>query len=167
MTRRGGFTLLEIMIVVLITGMMASIALPRLSFYVEPRVAVLQRMMEEAGEMALSGTTVRLSIKEEGSTRHGPIVAEGYLKRELPEDSLSVFLGTAGNKPEVLEWREIELKNMPDGENWRFDPEVIYFFTDGSCTPARITYTQDVYGSEEEHYILTVTGYCMELASRN
>ena len=167
MTRRGGFTLLEIMIVVLITGMMASVALPRLSFYVEPRVSVLQRLMEEAGEMALSGTTVRLSVKDEDSTRHGPIIAEAYLKRELPEDSLSVFLGTAGSRPAVMEWREVEMKNIPAGENWRFDPEVIYFFTDGSCTPARITYTQDGYGNEDEQYILTVTGYCMELPSRN
>ena len=142
---------------------MASVALPRLSFYVEPRSAVLQRMIEEAGEMALSGTAVRLSVKEEDSTHHGAIVAEAYLKRELPEDSLSVFLGTAGNKPEVLEWREVKLKNIPSGENWRFDPEVIYFFTDGSCTPARINYAPDGYGNNDEQYILTVTGYCMEL----
>ena len=103
MTRRKGFTLLEILIVVVIIGMMASVAVPRISMQFEPYSAVLQRAFEEAGNMALSGTPVRLSVKTEAARQRGTITAEALKKKEEPADSLSVFLGTAENKPVVLE----------------------------------------------------------------
>ena len=64
----------------------------------------------------------------------------------------------------VLEWQELEMKDIPDGEGWKFSPEVIYFYTDGSCSPARITFApRGVSESDADEYVLTVTGYCVKL----
>lgn len=161
---RAGFTLLEIMIVVMIVGIMSTVAIPRISMQFESDSAVLQRAVEEAGNMALSGTPVRWSVKDDNSRGRGAISAEALKKKEEPADSLSVFLGTAGNKPVVLEWQTAVFKNLPDGDGWKFEPEVIYFYTDGSCSPARISYAErNVSEREADEYILTVTGYCMKL----
>lgn len=163
MTRRG-FTLLEILIVVMIMGMMASVAVPRMSAQFEPPSAVLQRLFEEAGERALSGTSVRLSVNDDNPRRRGEIVAEALLKKEEPADSLSAFLGTAGNKPVVLEWQKIKMKNIPEGDGWRFNPRIIYFYKDGSCSPARISNAPpNTSEYDADEYVLTVTGYCMKL----
>ena len=80
--RRSGFTLVEILIVVTIMGMMAGVAIPRLSFYFEPPAAVLQRAIEEASDKALSGIPIRLSIKQEGTTRRGYMFAEALMQKE-------------------------------------------------------------------------------------
>ena len=115
--------------------------------------------------MALAGTPVRLSVKTGNNVRRrGAIIAEALLKKEEPEDSLSAFLGTASNKPEVLEWQEVDMKDIPEGEGWKFDPEILYFYTDGSCSPAKISYLpENVPENEADRYVLTVTGYCMKL----
>ena len=161
---RKAFTLIEIMIVLVIIGTLAGVMLPRMSFYFEPASAVLQRMFEQAGNMALSGTPVRFSIQHGISSARGTIIAEALQKKEEPADSLSAFLGTAANKPMVLEWQELEMKDIPDGEGWKFSPEVIYFYSDGSCSPARITFApRGVSESEADEYVLTVTGYCVKL----
>lgn len=144
--------------------MLASVMLPRLSFHFEPPSAVLQRAIEEASNLALSGTPVRLSINAERNSNRGEIFPEALKKREVPEDSLSAFLGTDVNKPVVLEWQDIEMKNLPDGNGWRFEPEVIYFYSDGSCTPARISWAAgNISERDADEYILTVTGYCTKL----
>lgn len=167
MTRRKGFTLLEILIVVMIIGMMASVAVPRISMQFEPYSAVLQRAFEEAGNLALSGTPVRLFVKKDTAKTRGTITAEALRKKELPQDSLSVFLGTAANKPVVLEWQKLDLKNEPEGDGWKFQPEIIYFYTDGSCSPARISYAaQGVSDFDADEYVLTVTGYCVMLEKK-
>ncbi|MBR0070086.1 MAG: hypothetical protein IJP97_06290, partial [Synergistaceae bacterium] len=94
----------------------------------------------------------------------GEIITEALMKREVPEDSLSAFLGTNINKPVVLEWQNIEMRNLPEGYGWQFDPEVIYFYSDGSCTPARISWAgKNVSERDADEYILTVTGYCAKL----
>ena len=144
--------------------MLASVMLPRISFYFEPPSAVLQRAIEEASDLALSGVPVRFSIKPEGRSKRGEIIIEALMKREVPEDSLSAFLGTNINKPVVLEWQNIEMRNLPEGYGWQFDPEVIYFYSDGSCTPARISWAgKNVSERDADEYILTVTGYCAKL----
>lgn len=159
--RRSGFTLIEILLVLSITGMLAGVLLPRISFYFEPHSAVLQRAVEEAGDTALSGLPVRLYVKPEGSSGRGRIVAEALHKREMPPDSLSVFLGTNVNMPTVLEWRNLEMRNLPDGNGWKFEPDMIYFYRDGSCSPAKISWKdENLPESGADNYLLTVTGYC-------
>ena len=152
------------MLVLAITGILATTMLPRLSFFFEPQSAILQRGIEEAMDRALSGVPVRLSVKQEGATGRGAIVAEALQKKEVPEDSISAFLGTDTDKPVVLEWQEVTLRNIPDGKGWRFEPEIIYFYTDGSCSPAKISWKEgSVYDNTTDDYVLTVTGYCVKL----
>ena len=162
---RRGFTLVELLLVLSIVGVLASVMLPRISFYFEPSSAILQRALEEASDMAISGTPVRLSVKSEHlATKRGFIVVEALKQKEEPDDSLSAFLGTNKLKPVVLEWQTIEMKNIPEDDGWKFDPEVIYFYSDGSCTPAKISQAgKDISERNADQYILTVTGYCMKV----
>ena len=147
---------------------MAGVSIPKFSYYFEPPAAVLQRAIEEASDKALSGTPVRLSIKTEGASKRGYIFAEALTKREVEENSLSSFLGSNKNRPVILEWQPLKMKNMPDSSGWRFEPEIINFFSDGSCTPAKISWenAEDIARNVDE-YILTVTGYCMLHEKRN
>ncbi len=164
---KKGFTLVEILIVIFIVGVLATVLVPRISFYFEPPAAILQRTIEEASDKSLSGIPVRLSIKSEGASKRGYIVAEGLMQREVEENSLSAFLGTNVNRPVVLEWQTLKMKNLPENSGWKFEPEIIYFYTDGSCSPAKISWlAENSYESQADNYILTVTGYCTPLEKK-
>ncbi len=167
-TRTKGFTLVEILIVLSIVGVSASVMLPRISFYFEPSSAILQRAIEQASDMAISGTPVRLSVKSESlSTKRGVITAEALMPKEVPEDSLSAFLGTDKLRPVVLEWQNVDMKNLPEDDGWKFDPEIIYFYADGSCTPAKISQAgRNISEHEADQYVLTVTGYCVKVEKK-
>ncbi|MBQ3401786.1 MAG: type II secretion system protein [Synergistaceae bacterium] len=161
---RSAFTLIEILLVLTIIGVLASVLLPRMSFWFEPPSTILQRAIEEASDMALSGIPVRFSVKTSGSSRRGTILAEAFMKKEEPENSLSSFLGTNSNRPIVLEWQNIDMRNLPEDSGWRFEPAVIYFYTDGSCSPAKISKAgRDVPDRLADEYVLTVTGYCAKI----
>ena len=166
--RKKAFTLIEIMIVLLITGSLAGMIIPRISFYFEPPSAILQRAFEEASDLALSGTSVKFSIKKLQGSERGSIEVEALMKKEIPEDSISSFLGSANNNDkQVLEWQKVNLRNAPIGEGWKFSPEIIYFYTDGSCTPARISYAErNTSEYNADQYVLTVTGYCTQIQSQ-
>ena len=168
--KRKAFTLVELLLVLTIMGLMAGVSIPKFSHYFEPPAAVLQRMIEEASDKALSGTPVRLSIKPEGlsSLKRGYIFAEALTQREVEEDSLSAFLGTNKNRPVVLEWQPLKMKNTLESSGWKFEPEIINFFSDGSCTPAKISWEDpDDVAHDTDEYILTVTGYCMLQEKKN
>ena len=163
---RGGFTLVEVMIVVVIIGVMAVVVFPRISFYVEPPQILLQRSVDEAENKALSGVSIRFVLKTEGHSRRGKIIAEALVKKEPDPHNLSHFLGTAKPDSEVLEWVPTKLSHPPEGEGWHMEPDIVYFFTDGSCTPARISWaTQGGSERDAEEFFLTVTGYCASLPS--
>ncbi|MCR5346833.1 MAG: prepilin-type N-terminal cleavage/methylation domain-containing protein [Fretibacterium sp.] len=159
---RRGFTLIEIMLVLAIVGVMAVVLLPRIGFYFEPPLVLLQRSVEEAQELALSGVSVRFVLKPVHGKR-GTVEAEVLLKEEPEKGSLSEFLGTAAPKEDKLVWKPAKFSHPLDGEGWRMDPETVNFFTDGSCTPARISWADPGYSSRGSvSFLLTVTGYCIE-----
>ena len=164
MRRRSGFTLMEIMIVFAIVGMIAAIALPRISFYFEPPSTLLQRSIEEARNLALNGVSVKFTLKPTRDSRRGEILAEALLQQEVEKDSLSAFLGTADPNASVLVWKPVQLKYPMAGDGWSIDPDVIYFYTDGSCTPAKISWL-DIGSSQSraQNFLLTVTGYCFDI----
>ena len=167
MTRQRGFTLIEIMVVLAIVGVMATVLLPRITFYFEPPLVLLQRSVEEAQGLALSGVSVRFVLKPVREQR-GSIVVEALLKQEPEKGSLREFLGTAGPEDDVLVWKPVKLSHPPEGEGWRMKPETVNFFTDGSCTPARLSWTEPgaSFSRKVSSFVLTVTGYCAELEER-
>ena len=56
------------------------------------------------------------------------------------------------------------MRNLPDDDGWKFEPEMIYFFTDGSCSPTKITQAgKNVLERDADEYVLTVTGYCAKV----
>ena len=157
---------MEIMIVVVIFGVMAAAVLPRFSFYTEPTQTLLQRSVDEAENRALAGVSIRFVLKPGEHSRRGEITAEALVKKEPDPHSLSGFLGTSKPENEVLEWTPMTLSYPLEGEGWRMEPDIVYFYTDGSCTPARISWLTP--GSPErdaENFFLTVTGYCASLPS--
>ncbi len=148
---RDGFTLIEIMVVVVILGLMAAMIAPRISIYYEPPMTALRRNIDELSNLALSGVSVR--IRQDGdpfSKLRGAVTVEAFAKVSDDKQPSRTELAWVPWKPTY----------PMTGEGWLLEPKIIYFYSDGSCTPARISYGADnASPSEQDKAILTVTGY--------
>ena len=119
-------------------------------------------MVNFPGAPELIGQLIDVDITSAMShTLRGEPVAE-----QLPE-VLARAEDSAAPGREKLAWSPVRLTYPPEGEGWRLDPEIVYFYTDGSCTPARISWTQPgAPDSDAETFLLTVTGYLFEQERR-
>ncbi len=84
------------MIVLAIVGLLAGMVVPRIFRYREPPAVRLQRTVEEASNLALSGVSIRLKLEPvesggHGSVRRGRIAAE-VLARAAAERHAQVGL---------------------------------------------------------------------------
>ena len=139
------------MVVVAIVALMAVMVLPKGFFFPEPPFRTLRRAVAEVSDLALSGRSVRLRVEAAERTDKGRIVVEELVKAEE----------SPGSPAGGLEWKPARLLHHPEGEEWRLSPEIIYFYSDGSCTPARVAYADD------ESLVLTVTGFLFEMGGKN
>lgn len=137
-TIRKGFTMVELIVIVALLGLLVVVISPRLS-WMEPPKRVLQRALLEAVEISRTGASVRFRVE------NSQIVPEILLKGE-------------GNTREG-EWALLKMENPPLGDAWKFEPEIAYFFPDGTSSPAKLTYGTP---PEAEIFLLTVTGYLVE-----
>ncbi|MCL2767831.1 MAG: hypothetical protein FWE49_03790 [Synergistaceae bacterium] len=138
--------MIELIVTAAILSLLAVLVLSRVS-WIEPNKRILQRAFIEAGEIAKSGTSIRFRVDNEEN--RGAFVSEVLVKDEKKE---------VWEKGAVT-WKAVDMRWRPDGKEWVFKPEIIYFFQDGMCTPARITWGTH---PNVENYLLTVTGYLVE-----
>ena len=139
-TYRRAFTMIELIMIVAILALLAVMIIPRIS-WIEPPKRVLQRAFIEAVDMARNGASIRFRVDIENE---GVIVPEILTKDKEKMEST---------------WKTFGMRWKPEGKGWAFSPELIYFFQDGTCTPARITWGTIPY---VDKYLLTVTGYLIE-----
>ena len=145
---RKAFTFIELILVIAIIGMLAAMIIPRMSSWIEPHERTLQRAFIEAIEIAKSGVSIRFRIDKE--EKRGTIIPEALVK----EEEIVGF-----SRKTVSVWKAFELRWKPTGNAWTFDPEIIYFYQNGICTPAKITWGTPPF---VDNYLLTVTGYLVE-----
>jgi len=114
----------------------------------------MQRAVTEMTDLALRGYSVRLRMElEHRLDDRGSLVVEALTR---VEDRF---------RPDryTLEWVPINISNLPEGDDWRLEPEIIYFYSDGTCTPARIMRAdQHTRITEGDFALLTVTGFLFE-----
>ncbi|GHS90455.1 hypothetical protein AGMMS49957_16500 [Synergistales bacterium] len=148
--------MIELMIVVAIMAMTAAMVLPKGMFSFETTFHSVQRVFAELSEMALSGFNVRVRMDTQGSgllDNRGRIVVEELTKIQDP------FFPNKHS----LSWQPVETRERLDGEDWRLEPEIIYFYSDGTCTPARIMRAdKDTRIEDGETALLTVTGFLFQ-----
>ena len=158
LTPRPGFTLIEVMLVVGIIAMMAVMVLPKGFFSLEPPLRELQRSVMEITDLALDGYSVRLRMEPVERSDRGTIVVEALTKVEDRFDPTKY----------ALEWKPGQIRHPLSGAEWRREPEIVYFYSDGTCTPARILRAdRDVRITEGQSALLTVTGFLLEENNRS
>ena len=148
-----GFTLVEILLVVAIIGMMAVMVLPKNLLSFGTPLGALQRSITEITDLALDGYSVRLRMEPIDKADRGFIVVEALTKVEDRFDPTK----------HTLEWQPVQLAHPIEGEYWRLEPEIVYFYSDGTCTPARVMRAdRDTRITEGDLAMLTVTGFLFE-----
>jgi hypothetical protein len=144
--------MIELMIVVAIMAMTAALVLPRGMFSFETTFHSVQRVVTELSELALDGFNVRVRM-DAGSLDRGRVVIEALTKIQdkfYPDKH-------------TLSWQPALTRERLDGEDWRLEPEIIYFYSDGTCTPARIMRAdRDMNIDKGETALLTVTGFLFQ-----
>jgi prepilin-type N-terminal cleavage/methylation domain-containing protein len=151
-----GFTLIEIMIVVAVIALSAALVLPKRLFSFETTFYSLQRAVLEISDLALDGYSIRLRMDAARKDR-GRVVAEVLVKVEDPLNPAN----------QTIEWKPLEMRYPLAGEDWRLEPEIVYFYSDGTCTPARILRAdEDVRIENGESALLTVTGFLFDEEKR-
>jgi hypothetical protein len=149
---------MEVMIVMGIIAMMGVMVLPRGFFFFEPPLRVLQRAVMEITDLALDGYSVRLRMETVDRADRGQIVVEALTKVEDRFDPAKFS----------LEWKPIQSRHPLNGAEWRLEPEIVYFYSDGTCTPARVLRAdRDVRITEGQSILLTVTGFLFEENNRS
>ncbi|GHV46508.1 hypothetical protein FACS1894204_08250 [Synergistales bacterium] len=148
--------MIELMVVMAIMAMTAVLVLPKGIFSFETTFHSVQRVFAELSEMALNGFNVRVRMDTTDSgllDDRGRVVVEALTKTQDP------FFP---NK-HTLSWQPVETRDRLDGEDWRLEPEIIYFYSDGTCTPARIVRAdRDTRIEDGETTLLTVTGFLFQ-----
>ena len=107
---RKGFTFIEILIVVVIAGVMATFVMPNFSPMEDSTLVSVNRLLGEARNIATGGGNLILRVSAE--------------KLELCDLS--------GNPISVK-------SELPQGR-WSIRPGKFFFFRDGSCSPGRIVF---------------------------
>ncbi|MCF4150758.1 prepilin-type N-terminal cleavage/methylation domain-containing protein [Dethiosulfovibrio sp. F2B] len=106
---RRGFTLFEVMFVVALIGIMATLVVSRIAPREPDGLISLNRYLSDARSEAMDRGPLILAVKD---------------------DLLAVLDGSL----EPLYLRS----DLPDG-SWQMVPERILFYRDGSCSPGRLT----------------------------
>jgi len=133
---------------------MAAMVLPRTIFSFVTPIRAMQRTITEMSDLALSGHRLRLRLEPLERSDRGRLVAE-ILTRGYDRFDPARF---------TLSWEEIHITNLPESEDWRIEPEIIYFHSDGTTTPARILRADENTSiTEGDFAMLTVTGFLFEI----
>jgi prepilin-type N-terminal cleavage/methylation domain-containing protein len=144
---RRAFTMIELIVTVAILSTLAALIVPRIS-WMEPPQRTLQRAFIEAVDLAQSGISIRFRVDKEENI--GAIICEVLVKEET----------TSGFERKVERvWKTFDMRWKPTGKEWAFEPEIIYFYQNGMCTTAKITWGKLSYS---DNYLLTVTGFLVE-----
>jgi hypothetical protein len=139
-------------IVTAVIALSIALALPRRFFSVETTFRSLQRAVLEISDLALDGYSIRLRLDTAREDR-GRIVAEALVRVDNAFDPAQ----------SSIEWKPLAMRYPLEGENWRLEPEIVYFYSDGTCTPARIMRADKGIRIEEgDSAILTVTGFLFD-----
>jgi hypothetical protein len=132
---------------------MAIVVFPKGFFSFVTPLRAMQRAVTEITDLALDGYSVRLRVESAERSDRGRIVAEALVKVADRYDPTK----------HTLEWRPVAVDHLPEGEDWRLEPEIIYFYSDGTCTPASVMRAdQDARITGGDFAMLTVTGFLFE-----
>lgn len=151
--RRRGFTLIELTVVMFILAIAAVMVMPKRFYSFESPIRELQRTAMELSDLALDGIGTRLRLETVDRADVGRVVIEAYIKVENPNDPQKY----------TLEWRPVDIQHPLTGDRWKLEPEIVYFYPDGTCTPARILYIDPgTRVADADSILLTVTGFLFE-----